>query len=393
MASIRVHKSGKLYIDFRYLGERIRETSLLDDTPTNRRRMKSLAQVIDAQITLGKFDYAEHFPNSKNLKNIELLERRHQSGNSSTKMPSFAEVTNIWLKEHEVEWRPNYITTINQLFNRHILPFLGHMPVDAITREVIIHFRNERVHYRSSGGLRLQNDTINRIMTLVKAVIEHACFEFNLKTPFQRVKKLKEEKRSVEPFSIDEMNRMLADVRADFRDYLIVKFFTGLRTAEINGLRWKYVDLDRGEILIRETFCKGRFDYTKNDHSQREIRITSIVREALERQLKVTGHFGKDGVVFCSRNGSPLDDHNFCNRIWKPMLEDLNIPYRRPYNTRHTAATIMLASGESPEWVARQLGHANTQMLFTVYSRFVPNLTRNDGSALDRLLANTIQAA
>lgn len=286
MASIRVHKSGKLYIDFRYLGERIRETSLLDDTPTNRRRMKSLAQVIDAQITLGKFDYAEHFPNSKNLKNIELLERRHQSGNSSTKMPSFAEVTNIWLKEHEVEWRPNYITTINQLFNRHILPFLGHMPVDAITREVIIHFRNERVHYRSSGGLRLQNDTINRIMTLVKAVIEHACFEFNLKTPFQRVKKLKEEKRSVEPFSIDEMNRMLADVRADFRDYLIVKFFTGLRTAEINGLRWKYVDLDRGEILIRETFCKGRFDYTKNDHSQREIRITSIVREALERQLK-----------------------------------------------------------------------------------------------------------
>lgn len=75
------------------------------------------------------------------------------------------------------------------------------------------------------------------------------------------------------------------------------------------------------------------------------------------------------------------------------MLEDLNIPYRRPYNTRHTAATIMLASGESPEWVARQLGHANTQMLFTVYSRFVPNLTRNDGSALDRLLANTIQAA
>jgi len=55
MASIRVHKSGKLYIDFRYLGERIRETSLLDDTPTNRRRMKSLAQVIDAQITLGKF--------------------------------------------------------------------------------------------------------------------------------------------------------------------------------------------------------------------------------------------------------------------------------------------------------------------------------------------------
>jgi integrase len=53
---------------------------------------------------------------------------------------------------------------------------------------------------------------------------------------------------------------------------------------------------------------------------------------------------------------------------------------------RHTAATLWLASGEAPEWIARQLGHTTTEMLFRVYSRYVPNLTRNDGSAMDRLL-------
>ena len=42
----------------------------------------------------------------------------------------------------------------------------------------------------------------------------------------------------------------------------------------------------------------------------------------------------------------------------------------------------MLASGENPEWIAKLMGHANTQMLFTVYSRFVPNLTRQDGLAI-----------
>ena len=52
-----------------------------------------------------------------------------------------------------------------------------------------------------------------------------------------------------------------------------------------------------------------------------------------------------------------------------------------------TAATLWLASGEAPEWVARQLGHASTQMLFQVYSLYVPNMTRQDGSAIDRLLA------
>jgi integrase len=62
------------------------------------------------------------------------------------------------------------------------------------------------------------------------------------------------------------------------------------------------------------------------------------------------------------------------------------LPPRRPYQTRHTAATLWLAAGESPEWIARQLGHTTTEMLFRVYSRFVPNLTRKDGSAFERLL-------
>jgi integrase len=53
---------------------------------------------------------------------------------------------------------------------------------------------------------------------------------------------------------------------------------------------------------------------------------------------------------------------------------------------RHTAATLMLASGENPEWVAMVLGHTTTEMLFRVYSRFVPNLTRQDGRAFAGLI-------
>ena len=50
----------------------------------------------------------------------------------------------------------------------------------------------------------------------------------------------------------------------------------------------------------------------------------------------------------------------------------------------------MLASGENPEWIARQMGHTTTEMLFRVYSRFVPNLTRQDGSAFERLLTTNL---
>ncbi len=62
------------------------------------------------------------------------------------------------------------------------------------------------------------------------------------------------------------------------------------------------------------------------------------------------------------------------------------LPYRRMYETRHTFASWALAAGESPGWVARTLGHVDTSMVFRTYGRFIPNLTRQDGSALERLL-------
>ncbi|CAM3051860.1 hypothetical protein VIRA109638_11675 [Vibrio rarus] len=93
--------------------------------------------------------------------------------------------------------------------------------------------------------------------------------------------------------------------------------------------------------------------------------------------------------VFCNGVGNPLDMRNVRERVWKPALEAMGMSYRRPYETRHTAATLWLAAGEAPEWIARQMGHTTTKMLFAVYSRFVPNLTRQDGSAFEKLLAKS----
>ena len=64
-----------------------------------------------------------------------------------------------------------------------------------------------------------------------------------------------------------------------------------------------------------------------------------------------------------------------------------------PFLISATAATLMLASGENPEWVAKVLGHTTTEMLFRVYSRFVPNLTRNDGRAFTGLVSARVSAS
>ena len=139
---------------------------------------------------------------------------------------------------------------------------------------------------------------------------------------------------------------------------------------------------------MRETIVRGLNEYTKTDGSQREVDMSQPVYEALKAQKASTGDISE--YVFCNAEGEPIDLDNFTNRVWYPLLRHLGLEKRRPYQTRHTAATLWLAAGENPEWVARQLGHVNTIMLFKVYSRFIPNLTRQDGSAFDRIITGAM---
>lgn len=113
--------------------------------------------------------------------------------------------------------------------------------------------------------------------------------------------------------------------------------------------------------------------------------MSQVVSEALQAQEKETGH--RSDYVFCTQEGQPLDHNNVTKRVWYPLLRHLGLTSRRPYQSRHTAATLWLASGENPEWIAHQKGHSTTEMLFRVYSRFIPNLIRQDGSAFERMLS------
>jgi integrase len=133
---------------------------------------------------------------------------------------------------------------------------------------------------------------------------------------------------------------------------------------------------------------KGKMTYTKNDHSQRDIEMSSTVYEALKEQHKRTGHLD---FVFVNSRGNHLDYHNVSRNVWHPLLKQLGLERRNPYQTRHTAATLWLGAGENPAWIARQMGHSTTEMLFRVYARYVPNLTRKDGSAMERLINASVQ--
>ena len=53
---------------------------------------------------------------------------------------------------------------------------------------------------------------------------------------------------------------------------------------------------------------------------------------------------------------------------------------------RHTFATLHIGAGESISWVSKVMGHTSVKITLENYNRYIPNLTRDDGSAFESVL-------
>ena len=392
MASISVRKdTNKLFFNLTYLNVRCREPTKLTDTKTNRNKLERQLIKMDAEIIAGTFSFEEYFPNSSALEKIKKIEAANASIHSvestqcSIQTPLFSDFVEEWISESKLAWRRSHLLNIESIVNKHYMPYFGSQEIGSIQRIDLIKFRTKIAKLPGRAGREtLSNNRINKIMDPLKRIFEEASERYDFPSPFYKIKMLKTPKVDVNPFNLVEVNSIIASVRKDYKNYYAIRFFTGMRTGEVDGLKWKYVDFDSRLIKVRETIVLGDEDYTKNDASQRDISMSGSVYKALKKQEKNTKHLSD--FVFCNTKGQQVSHNNITKRIWYPLLARLGLEKRRPYQTRHTTATLWLAAGESPEWIANQMGHTSTEMLFKVYSRFVPNLTRKDGSAFERLL-------
>jgi len=395
MGSIRTMPTkGTLFMDFRYQGQRLREYTLLPDTPVNRKRLQKVLDRVETEIAIGTFDYAKTFgkslPSPEGESLVTAVEQDSKVVQSAV-TPLFRDFANQWFTENEVQWRRSYRITQRGGLDKYLIPYFGDKAIADVAKADVLAFRASLTKLPArKSDTTLSNRRVNAVMKPLRQILNEAADRFDFTSPFRNIKPLKIKRSDVMPFSLEDVQNILARVRPDYKPYFTVRFFTGMRTGEVHGLKWKYVDFERRLILVRESIVLGEEDDLKTEGSQRDIQMTQMVHDALVEQRESTAKLSE--FVFCNQAGNPLDNKNFINRVWAPLLRNLGLAHRKAYQMRHTAATLWLASGEAPEWIARQLGHTSTEMLFRVYSRFVPNLTRQDGSAFDRLLTSSFAA-
>jgi integrase len=188
------------------------------------------------------------------------------------------------------------------------------------------------------------------------------------------------------PFDLDEVTMILAHMRERYPEqianYFEFAFGTGMRTSELIGLKWGRIDWRRGRATVDTAMVLAEEKGTKTNRV-RDVDLTAPALAALTRQKAHTFLKGADAAVFENPiTGKPWADEQRQWRLyWVPTLRALGMRVREAYQTRHTYATLGLMGGVNPAYLARQLGHANTGMLFKHYARWIDGADKGAESA------------
>jgi len=153
------------------------------------------------------------------------------------------------------------------------------------------------------------------------------------------------------------------------------------------------VDFDRGTLFIHRNLIRDgavmEVKETKTAKSRRTITLTTLSLEALQEHRKAMlaqGFYAPDRPVFCNTEGGYLRGGDVDGRSFKPILKRAGLPHFRPYDTRHSMATLLLVAGESLKVVSERLGHANASMTINIYQHVTEGLQKQAAGKLDAIL-------
>ena len=169
-----------------------------------------------------------------------------------------------------------------------------------------------------------------------------------------------------------------------YRTMALVAVLSGMRSGEIFGLRWRYVDFEERSILVAETVYRGRSSMPKTRASNRKVFIQDLALEVLKR-LKSSGG-GPDDFVFCTSKGTPFNPNNVRGRVLIPACSRAGIPLIGWHDMRQTFATWSNPTGESLKALQTQLGHTNPRLALDVYTQPMPEAQRQLAVKVARVL-------
>ncbi len=284
--------------------------------------------------------------------------RRRQQLGTLVSMDSGRET----LRDYVIKtWAPAYGSNLarktqlhyEQLLVKHVLPELGPLELRAITPETIARWQADRL---AAGHGRV---AIRHAFDLLGSILQRAFEGGQIQTnPARAVRKaLRPRRAEVRPLPPVTIERMRAASTPRDATLISVLAYAGLRPGEALALQWR--DIREQTILVERAVSLGEEKDTKTAAHRTVRLLPALAADRREWRLR-SGRPADMSLIFPSATGTVWSQpayQSWRRRAFKRALDGAGLEHARPYDLRHSFASLLLHEGRSVIYVARQLGH------------------------------------
>lgn len=299
---------------------------------------------------------------------------------------SFESFVAYWMDKHvsglEFKTRENYKFHCK----RRIIPYFGSMYLDEVKTLHIVEFmadlRKPGARLDGKPG-KLGSGSLVYIYRVLLSVFTKAV-EWNAikENPMDGIKKPEEDdKKKIGYYNEMELEQLfdaLGNERMLFQVLITLDLTTGMRRAELLGLKWANVDLDAGTLEVLDTipaFENGEpiIKRPKNNESRKialSPSVVEVLREYKDHQKKELRAIAdnifsvEESYLFLNlKNGKPYYPSSI-KKMWY-AFHDRNpqLKYITFHGLRHTATSIMISQQVHSKAIANRLGWKNSKMV------------------------------
>lgn len=304
---------------------------------------------------------------------IQRLKETGSLGLLTAGEETLGEFADRWL-----EWKtttgklssPKSVRGYRWLLDKHIDPYLGGYKLSELRPRLLDAWQVELLN---NGAGRT---SVAKAGALLHGILKRAvALELIAANPAVYLEQPSHKKAPVKPLTVAEIERarraLLDAGQVGDATLVSVLAYAGLRPYnEALALGWEQVS--EGRLLIERKLVDGELKPGTKTDKARSIRLLKSLADDLEDWRSACGQ-PDSGLVFPRTDGDPWTEHDYGNwrsRTFSPLIST------RPYDLRHTFASLLIWEGRPITYVAQQLGHS-PQTCLTTYAHVIDGVEAN----------------
>jgi integrase len=266
-------------------------------------------------------------------------------------LPTFEVVAKEYLRAFAPSHlKPSTLFGYSQTLARFLVPRLKDLRIDEIDANVVREFDAVLVRKGAKPATR------RNVQAILRSVLCRYAVEARLLDAPPAMPRLpKVGAKVANALTREEVYRLLGVSCTAHRLAFALAAFAGLRAGEIRGLRWRDVDLKSGQLVVRQTVCRGEISTPKSGHE----RVVPLAEE-LTRAISSIEKKPLDGRVSMDAYGRPWSEFSLGN-AFRRACKRAELTGWRPHDLRHFFVTELFRRGAPAHAVQALAGHADLE--------------------------------